>query len=428
MINNIFVLNSTGDVLIEKHFVGQTKRHVCDRFWEEVQKHSEQTSVPPIIVTPNYYLLHVRRNGMFFLTASNQEDPPLLILELLHRAVDVLLYYFRDADNSSISLRGKGRLTDQTVRENFSLVYHLLDEMVDGGFPSTTDFNQLVELIAPSGLADISKKMFVSNYSKFKSTLPASVTSKTPWRRTNVKYVSNEIKLDIVERVDAIFGANDRLVSSEINGIVECNAKLSGQPELELTFTNSHMLNNNVKLHRCVLIKRFTQENKVIFVPPDGKFSLMEFSLPNNTNLPLHVRPVLNLTGPTGRVTVTLSQRGKNVKSMENVVITIPFPKETSSFSLSANCGKVIPDEITKVVTWTLSKYPRDKNPMLEGTVSLPKDYKNESHPSVKADFHIKQYSVSGLKVDTLAVHKVNYKPFKGVRSNTRAGSYRIRT
>merc|ERR1712113_183220 len=114
--------------------------------------------------------------------------------------------------------------------------------------------------------------------------------------------------------------------------------------------------------------------------------------------------------------------------NMESIVITIPFPKETCSFSLGANCGKVVPDEITKIVTWTISKWPRDKAPLLDGSVSLPSQYKRESRPSVKADFFIKQYSASGLKVETLAVNKVNYKPFKGVRSNTRAGSYRFRT
>jgi AP-3 complex subunit mu len=37
-------------------------------------------------------------------------------------------------------------------------------------------------------------------------------------------------------------------------------------------------------------------------------------------------------------------------------------------------------------------------------------------------------YAISGLKIDTLKVFNESYKPYKGVRSLTRAGKYQIRT
>jgi len=433
MISNFFLLNSTGDVLIEKHFIGHTKRYVCDLFWEEVSKQSDQNDLCPITVTPSYYILHVRRNGMFFITATNQEQPPLLILEFLHKIVDVLLHYFQGSDGktSALALKGKGKkLNEQTIRENFTLVYHLLDEMVDGGFPSTTDFNQLTEIITvtPGGVTEYSKKMFNISSSRFKNVLPSSVTSKIPWRRGNVKYVSNEIKIDIIEYVDAVISANDRLVASKIYGKIEANCRLSGLPDLTLNFQNSHLLSNTVKLHRCVRIKRFLKEGVISFIPPDGSFTLLEFCLPNNTSLPLNVRPKISLDGPTGKVQVSISCRNNNIKQLENVVITIPFPKETVSFGLNANCGKIIPDELSKVVTWTVGKFPKERNLSLDGTITLPSDFKQSARPDIKVDFFIKQFSLSGLKVETLAIHGVNYKPFKGVRSKTLAGSYYARS
>jgi len=431
MISNFFLLNSTGDVLIEKHFVGHTKRYICDLFWEEVSKQSNQKDLCPITVTPNYYILHVRRNGLFFITATNQEQPPLLILEFLHKIVDVLLHYFQGSDwkTTPLALRGKGKkLNEQTIRENFTLVYHLLDEMVDGGFPSTTDFNQLTEIITatPGGVTEYSKKMFNMSSSRFKNVLPSSVTSKIPWRRGNVKYVSNEIKIDIIEYVDAVISSNDRLVASKISGKIETNCRLSGLPDLTLNFQNRHVLSNTVKLHRCIRIKRFLNEGVISFIPPDGSFTLLEFSVENNTSLPISVQPKIDLDGPSGKVKVTVSSTSN--KQLENVVITIPFPKETVSFGLNASCGKVVPDELSKIVTWTISKFPKEKKPSLNGSVTLPSDFKQSAHPDIKVDFFIKQFSLSGLKVETLAIHGVNYKPFKGVRSKTLAGSYYVRS
>jgi len=431
MIKNFFLLNSTGDVLIEKHFIGHTKRYICDLFWEEVSKQNDQRDLCPITVTPNYYILHVRRNGMFFITATDQEQPPLLILEFLHRVVDVLLHYLQGSESktSTLSIKSsKKKLNEQSVRENFTLVYHLLDEMVDGGFPSTTDFNQLIELVTPGGMTEYSKKIFNVNHSTFKNVLPASICSKISWRRANVKYVSNEIKVDIVERVDAIISSNDRLVSSEVNGKIEVNCRLSGTPDLTLKFQNTHILSNTVKMHKCVRIKRFQKESVISFVPPDGVFTLLEFSVPSNTSVPLTVRPKMTLDGPTGKVKISLSCRNRNIKQFENVLLTIPFPRETSSFSLTASSGKVIPDELSKVVTWSIAKLPRDKTAELEGTVTLPADYKHNVHPDIKVDFLIKQFSISGLKVETMAIHEVSYKPFKGVRSKTLSGSYYIRS
>lgn len=54
-----------------------------------------------------------------------------MVLETQHRIVDILLDYFG------------GKLNETTIRENFSTILQLLDEVVDGGFPSTTEINQL---------------------------------------------------------------------------------------------------------------------------------------------------------------------------------------------------------------------------------------------------------------------------------------------
>ena len=56
-----------------------------------------------------------------------------------------------------------------------------------------------------------------------KGVLPSAFGSpKTPWRKPDTKYVTNEIKLDIVEFVDAIIQggpSQETIVTSELSGL-----------------------------------------------------------------------------------------------------------------------------------------------------------------------------------------------------------------
>jgi AP-3 complex subunit mu len=46
---------------------------------------------------------------------------------------------------------------------------------------------------------------------------------------------------------------------------------------------------------------------------------------------------------------------------------------------------------------------------------------------SPQADFNIKMFALSGVKVDGLTISNVKYKPFKGFRTVTKSGNFQIR-
>ncbi len=50
----------------------------------------------------------------------------------LHRLVQVLVEYFKE-------------LEEESIRDNFVIIYELLDEMMDFGFPQTTESKILQE-------------------------------------------------------------------------------------------------------------------------------------------------------------------------------------------------------------------------------------------------------------------------------------------
>jgi len=324
--------------------------------------------------------------------------------------------------------KDNGTLNDTAIRENFSIVYQVLDEFIDGGFPSTTEINQLKEMIKPPTL---SQKILQSVSDSFavSDKMAMGLLSKIPWRRSDVKYVTNEIYFDIVESVDAIFGDNQMLISSNVYGEVRCNSSLSDMPDLQLTFNKPSYL-DDVSLHRCVRISRFQREKVVSFVPPDGKFSLMSFRIRNVNNIPIYVKPTISFKPGGGKVHILCGTKGqmKDGQQVNDVVVIIPFPKATISSTLTANVGVIRQDQITKVCRWIIGRMPSDKTPELEGSITLPVDHLADERPTVTAEFSSKGFSAAGIKVDSLVIKNVKYKPFKGVRGMTKAGRLQIRT
>ena len=55
-----------------------------------------------------------------------------MVIETHHSIISTFNEYF-----------DKRKLNVSSIRDHFTTVYHLLDEMVDGGFPFTMEMNQL---------------------------------------------------------------------------------------------------------------------------------------------------------------------------------------------------------------------------------------------------------------------------------------------
>lgn len=78
---------------------------------------------------------------------------------------------------------------------------------------------------------------------------------------------------------------------------------------------------------------------------------------------------------------------------------------------------------------WVIGKLPKEKTPILEGTVNLsdPKGA-SDSNPVIDVEFKISMHSISGLKIENLIVYTEKYKPFKGVKSLSKAGKLHFRS
>lgn len=76
--------------------------------------------------------LYIRHNNLYLLALTKRNTNAAEILLFLHKIVEVFTEYFKE-------------LEEESIRDNFVVIYELLDEMMDFGYPQTTESKILQE-------------------------------------------------------------------------------------------------------------------------------------------------------------------------------------------------------------------------------------------------------------------------------------------
>ena len=118
MIQTLFILNSSGTIVLRKDYRDHTSRSVVDFFWNEVCRAPSPVDVSPVLTAPRNYLFHVYRGGLFYMAPVAGEVAPILVLEMLHRIADTFKLYFGPED-----------ATENKLRKNFAICFQLLEEV-----------------------------------------------------------------------------------------------------------------------------------------------------------------------------------------------------------------------------------------------------------------------------------------------------------
>lgn len=418
MIHSLFIINNTGDVFMEKHWKSVVHKSICDYFFEAQTKAGSIEDVPPIIPTPHHYLINVYRKKLCYVAVVTTEVPPLFVIEFLHRVVDTFEDYFQDC-------------SETILKEHYVIVYELLDEMLDNGFPLAVESNILKELIKPPNFLRTITDTITGKATGVSATLPTGQLSNVPWRRTGVKYTNNEAYFDIIEEVDAIIDKAGTTVIAEIQGYIDCLVKLSGMPDLTLSFVNPRLL-DDVSFHPCVRFKRWESEKILSFVPPDGNFRLLSYHIGSNNMVavPVYIKHnIFYREAGAGRFEVTIHPKQTMGKVVENLTLECPFPKSVLNVTLTCNMGKYTFDPVSKVMVWDVGNLDATRLPNLKGSITLQTGTPvPESNPTLSLHFLISTLAISGLKVNRLDMYGEKYKPFKGVKYVTKAGRFQVRT
>ena len=118
--------------------------------------------------------------GKSVLALSKRNSNASEIIIFLHRLTQVLVEYFKE-------------LEEESIRDNFVIIYELMDEMMDFGYPQTTESKILQEYITQE-----------SHKLEIQVRPPMAVTNAVSWRTEGIRYRKNEVFLDVIESVNML--------------------------------------------------------------------------------------------------------------------------------------------------------------------------------------------------------------------------------
>jgi AP-1 complex subunit mu len=108
-------------------------------------------------------------------------------------------------------------LEEESIRDNFVIIYELLDEMMDFGYPQTTESKILQESVPIPGALlshgymrpdrkwDTHRYITQESYKlEVQVRPPVAVTNAVSWRSEGIRYRKNEVFLDVVESVNML--------------------------------------------------------------------------------------------------------------------------------------------------------------------------------------------------------------------------------
>jgi len=367
----------------------------------------------------------VKHNNLYLCAVTKRNSNVALIVTFLYKLVAVFRDYF-------------GELEEESIRDNFVIIYELFDECMDHGYPQATDSKILRSFITQEG-----------NRMEAVSKPPVALTNAVSWRAEGIKHKKNEIFLDVVEKLSLLVAANGTVLHSEILGAVKMKSYLSGMPELKLGLNDKVMFEvtgkggamkgkavelEDIKFHQCVRLARFESDRTISFIPPDGEFDLMTYRL--NT----HVKPLIWVEavvephkGSRIEYMIKTKSQFKSRSVANNVEIVVPVPPDGDSPSFKCSVGTVtyLPDR--DVIVWNIKQFHGAREYLMRAHFGLPSIGAEEARENawkapISVKFEIPYFTVSGIQVRYLKViEKSGYQALPWVRYITANGDYQLR-
>ena len=338
----------------------------------------------------------------------------MMVFQFLSRLVDLIRSYCN------------GDFSEDVVKGNFVLIYELLDDVLDHGYPQLTDPTVAKTFIFQKGFATEATRRKRAAEAQ-SATL--QVTGAVGWRKDGLRYKKNEVYLDAIETVNVLMSPQGNVLRTDVQGRIMMKAFLSGMPDIKIGLNDKL---EDVTFHPCVNLGRWNAERVVSFVPPDGEFELAKYRCTEGIELPFKATALMTEQGRLrldGIVKVKSAFDPKLWAS--NVVVLIPAPPQTARANFQVSAGKAKYDPKRSALVWKLKKFNGGMEHTLAANVELiatSKEKKPWGRPPLGLSFQIPMWSASGVRVQFMKVwEKTGYKVDKWVRKATKSGDYQIR-
>ncbi|KAK9470577.1 Mu homology domain-containing protein [Dipodascopsis tothii] len=451
MISAVLLYNMKGEVLISRSYRDSLRKSISDLFRIQILSNPDVRS--PVTTFGTTTFCHVKNENIYLVALSRQNVDVALVFEFLYKVITLARGHF-------------GKFDEEAVKNNFTLIYELLDEIMDFGYPQNTDSDTLkmyvmTESVRSGGGSGWSNPP-PTDEDATKITMQA--TGAMSWRRDDIKYRRNEVFVDVFEDVNLLMTADGNVLRSDVTGQIVLRAYLTGMPECRFGLNDSlvvdshlsapadnggggsSILNTNKKrtkaaagsvtledcqFHQCVRLGRFDADRTISFIPPDGEFELMRYRAIENISVPFKVHVLVNQSSKT-KIEYQLAVKATFGPKLfaTGVSIVVPTPLNATNVVCRVTQGKAKYEPSENAIVWKIASFPGGAEFAMSAEANLTQmtNTKVWSRPPVSMQFSLLMYTSSGLLVRYLKVfEKSNYTSIKWVRYIVRAGNYEIR-
>mmetsp|Transcript_15315 Transcript_15315/g.30509 ORF Transcript_15315/g.30509 Transcript_15315/m.30509 type:complete len:426 (-) Transcript_15315:451-1728(-) len=424
MISMIMVLNQKGDIMISRQYRDDVSRAAADSFRLQVIAAKEAGSQPPVKIIDGCSFLYTRHRKLYFVALTRSNVNPALVFEYLFQKVRILKAYLGDD------------FEEGSMRNSMTLIYELMDETMDFGYPQNCAIDVLRLYI---NLGNVKPQDEPEP-----SQLTSQITGAIDWRREGIRHKKNEVYIDVLESVNLLLSSTGNILRSEVMGQVLMNTKLSGMPECKFGLNDKLVIDkekgdnkrpsveiDDCTFHRCVRLGKFDADRTITFIPPDGEFELMRYRVTDNINQPFRIMPVVQEEGHT-RVSINLKVVANFSDKLyaTHVIMKIPVPKNTARSKIKVSYGRAKYEPEQQSIVWRVKKFAGRTECMLTADVELMQTVRARawSRPPLAVEFQVPMFTASGVHVRFLRVYdKSGYNASRWVRYITKGGGYQVR-
>jgi len=432
MFSQFFILSIRGDILVFRDYRGDIGKHTPELFFQRIVKLKE--ACEPLFNIDGVNYAYIKESSLYFVMTSYENFSPFLALELISSMTKIVRDYC-------------GILNEEAVRKNFVLIYELLDESLDFGYPqniATTALKPFVvstPIIVSSTSSDIISNILHST----RKTTPSSSTTKPVVMDSIAERSSkNEIFVDLIEKITMLFSSNGTILRSEIAGSIVMKSYLKGNPEMSLGLNSELVIGrsaggygvvavDDISFHEMVSLTGWDSDRSISFYPPEGEFVVLQYRISNDFSPPFRVYSFVEDALDKFRLELVIKIVAEiPAENFGNqVTVKIPVPKSCSGVSFESGVSKqdVEYQSNQKIVLWTIKRFQGVSEQNLRIKIlfhtAAPPSVKKELGP-ISMNFEIPMYHCSNINIRFMKVSEAEpgVTPYRWVRYITQSNSY----
>lgn len=136
MISACFILNPKAQPIAVREYRSDLPQGFIQIFADRAifLEDAEHPFVPPVFEQNGLIFAHITHRNLRYVTVSTQDANTFIMIEYLNKLAKIFDSYFE-------------RATEEAIQDNITIVYELLDETMDYGYPQTMEADVLKSFI-----------------------------------------------------------------------------------------------------------------------------------------------------------------------------------------------------------------------------------------------------------------------------------------